>query len=435
VLKFSPFMTAVSFQVLSLSLAVIAALALFDCAIQLGASRLTATVIGVVILSSSDVILYSNWASYDWFCAVDIVVCAAGLVRWLRYRQLWRGYAVFAGAASALVLTRTLYHPIWLVVVLPLALVGSRQLPHWRGAVAVAIVALGLVGLLVMKNIVLFGVPGLSSWAGLDAADVTVKQLPATELARLTADGTLSSLWDLSPGTPAPAQSAFAPWSKYRRYFPHCRPTYRGVPILDEEKTQSGLPNFNYQCYLEVASAFMHDDLAALGSDPLSYISGQFDSWQRSMAPASIYPFLHETGNGSDVAAYDTWYRRIVLLEMPFPRLVHSPSGDLGAQYYDHMGSFPQIDFTIIIAGLVIVVRGIGSLRRRSSRGPVAIFDVFAAFTVAWTFVVGNALDFGENNRFRFAVEPLMLLLLGLAIERVVRRLARQYRERSSEMS
>jgi len=86
VLKFSPFTTAVSFQILSLLLAVLAALALFDCAIQLGANRAVAVAIGVVVMSSSDVILYSHWSSYDWFCAVDLVICAAALVRWLRYR-------------------------------------------------------------------------------------------------------------------------------------------------------------------------------------------------------------------------------------------------------------------------------------------------------------------------------------------------------------
>ncbi len=428
VLKFSPFTTAVSFQILSLLLAALAALALFDCAVQLGANRAVAIAIGVVVMSSSDVLLYSNWSSYDWFCAVDLVICAAGLVRWLRYRQLWLGYAVFAGAATALVLTRTLYPPIWLVVVLALSLVGGRRLPHFRGALVLGGVALGLVGLLVVKNIVLFGVPGLSSWTWFDASDATVKQLPAKELSRLTASGDLNRLWDLIPGTPASAQTAFVPWSEYEQHFPHCRPTYRGVPILDEQQTSSGAPNFNYQCYLEASTGFMHDDLAALRADPLKYLSGQFDGSERSLAPASIYPFLNETGNASHIAPYDRWYRRIVLLEIPFPRLVHSPSGDLGPPFYDHMGSFPQIQLTILLAGAVIVVQGVRQLRRRRLRDPTAVFDVFAAFTVAWTFVVGNALDFGENNRFHLDAELLMLLLLGLAIERAWRRVAQRQR-------
>ena len=384
--------------------------------------------IGVVVMSSSDVILYSHWSSYDWFCAVDLVICAAALVRWLRYRQLWLGYAVFAGAATALVLTRTLYHPIWLVVVLVLGLMGGRRLPHWRGALVLSVVALGLVGLVVVKNIVLFGVPGLSSWTWFDANDVTVKQLPAKELSRLTASGDLNLLWDLTPGTPASAQTAFVPWSKYEKYFPNCRPTHQGVPILDEQKTASGSPNFNYQCYLEVSTAFMHDDLAALRADPLSYLSGQFDSWERSLAPASIYPFLDETHNASAVARYDRWYRSIVLLEVPFPRIVHSPSGDLGPQFYDHMGSFPRIQLTLLLAGAVIVVQGVVTLLHRRFRSPTAVFDLFAAFTVAWTFVVGNSLDFGENNRFHFDAELLMLLLLGLAIERAWRRVVQHLR-------
>jgi hypothetical protein len=424
-LKFSPFTMSVTFQLLSLLLGVVAALAMYDCALQLGASRITGVITGVVILGSSDVILYSNWSSYEWFCAVDVMVCAAGLLRWLRYRQLWCGYAVFAGAACALVLTRTLYEPIWLVVVLPLGLVGGRRLPHFRSAVIIGALMLGLVGLLVVKNVALFGVPGLSSWTGMDLDDATVKQLPAAELARLTANGTINSLWDLTPGVPAPVQSAFVPWTTYEKYYPHCHPTITGVPILDEQTTASGSPNFNYQCYLTVASAFLHDDIEAIRHDPGSYLGGQFDGWERSLESASIYPFLNETGNAKHLSTYDSWYRHIALLEIPFPRIVHSPSGDLPLPYYDHLGSFPRLDFTLILAGLAIVGRALRRLRR-VRREPEALFYAFAAFTVLWTFVVGNAIDFGENNRFHFDVEILMLLLFGVAIERLVRRLRRQ---------
>jgi hypothetical protein len=428
-LKFSPFTPAVSFQLLSLLLTLLAVFALYDGAIQLGGSPVAATVIGAIVLCSPDVILYSNWDFYEWFCAVDILICAAALVRWLRYRQFWRGYALFAGAATALVLTRTLYQPVWLLVVLVLALAGGRRLPHRRAALTMGGAALMLVGLLIVKNIVLFGVPELSSWTWMDLDDATVRQLPAPEAAQLTASGTLTKVWDIFPALPAAAQRDFVPWVRYQPFFPNCRPTYRGVPILDEQTTANGAPNFNYQCYLLVSTAFMHNDLAAIRADPLSYISGQFDGWERSLAPESMYPFLNEIGNEKDIATYNNWYERLVLLEVPLPRIVHSPSGDLGPKYYDHMGPFPPVDLTIVLAGSVILVRAVRSIRRRHLRGSTVWFDVFAAFTVGWTFVVGNALDFGENNRFRFEVEPLMLMLLGLAVERLVRRHAPARRE------
>ena len=37
---------------------------------------------------------------------------------------------------------------------------------------------------------------------------------------------------------------------------------------------------------------------------------------------------------------------------------------------------------------------------------------LFALFNIAWVIVVGNFLDFGENNRFRMLVEPLIWVVL-----------------------
>ena len=37
-------------------------------------------------------------------------------------------------------------------------------------------------------------------------------------------------------------------------------------------------------------------------------------------------------------------------------------------------------------------------------------------------FVVGNGLEIRENNRFRWVVEPVMLVVLGIAIQQLVDR-------------
>jgi hypothetical protein len=37
-------------------------------------------------------------------------------------------------------------------------------------------------------------------------------------------------------------------------------------------------------------------------------------------------------------------------------------------------------------------------------------------FNMLWVVVVGNALELGENNRFRFVVDPLCVALLGRLI-------------------
>lgn len=41
----------------------------------------------------------------------------------------------------------------------------------------------------------------------------------------------------------------------------------------------------------------------------------------------------------------------------------------------------------------------------------------FLVLNVIWIVVVGNAVELGENNRFRFVADPLCLALLGLFIQ------------------
>jgi hypothetical protein len=47
------------------------------------------------------------------------------------------------------------------------------------------------------------------------------------------------------------------------------------------------------------------------------------------------------------------------------------------------------------------------------------------ALTVVWVAAVGNAVELGENNRFRFMTEPYLWVLLGLGAEFGRRRMGR----------
>jgi hypothetical protein len=40
----------------------------------------------------------------------------------------------------------------------------------------------------------------------------------------------------------------------------------------------------------------------------------------------------------------------------------------------------------------------------------------FVVVTVGWVFVVSNVGDFGENNRYRFPIDPTMYAWLGIVL-------------------
>jgi hypothetical protein len=60
---------------------------------------------------------------------------------------------------------------------------------------------------------------------------------------------------------------------------------------------------------------------------------------------------------------------------------------------------------------------GLGAGGRALDR-PQRVVLGFLCFNIAYVALVGNLLELGENNRFRFETDPLSLCLLGLLLER-----------------
>jgi len=57
------------------------------------------------------------------------------------------------------------------------------------------------------------------------------------------------------------------------------------------------------------------------------------------------------------------------------------------------------------------------AFRRRPISFPYALTLLFIWLNLLYVTIVGNAFELGENNRFRFIVDPFFLILLGLAMK------------------
>ena len=47
----------------------------------------------------------------------------------------------------------------------------------------------------------------------------------------------------------------------------------------------------------------------------------------------------------------------------------------------------------------------------------------FMLFTIAWVLLLGNAMEIGENMRFRFLIDPFTWILVVVVVHRLVRKL------------
>jgi hypothetical protein len=407
VLKFSPLSPERTFHLLWLALGVVLVAITYRLLIELRVPRLLALVATLVITCSPTVILYENWLSYEYPLTVAISALVLTSLRWVRCGEL-RWLAASALLAAGCVLTRALLNPLWFVAVVAVLLIARRPVGRWRPAlIAVGIPALVITALMV-KNQVLFGSPSYSSWLGWNLQRVTIDELPVETRQRLVDDGVL---------TPLATYPVFLPTETYADVVPPCVREHPDVPALAEPRKETGRENFNDECYLPIYRESLDNAIAAARAEPgatARAVLGSLQIWSES---SSQYAFVYD--NRLKIDGADTVYRQIVLLDVPYDPPVKTnagwwiPIGTPGGRW--------RFSPTVIVATAIAAIAGARSLLRvlrRRATGTDAALAVIGLTVVSVT-VVGNLFEIGENNRFRFMVEPITFVALTWFVARV----------------
>jgi len=311
------------------------------------------------------------------------------------------------------VLIRSMFHPIWYAAAALVPLLAVRAPMSRR--MTLGIVGLPLVLMLAwsLRAAVLFDSPTMSSWSGMNMSRATTQQLPAPERRELVADGTLSDFALLLP---------FLRYEDYAAVAEPCTPDHPDVPVLSEPLKSTGFPNFNYECYLPIYDAYQSDVGPAVRADPGAVMRGEITALQLHLQPNSIYNLVQD--NREQIDGFDEVFRRIALLEVTVPA-VAPPEGVEAMAALSGTKVEYRMSITVVlgyIATFLLAAQAAWAWRR-GERSATNATLVFIGGTVLWVLVVGNLFEFQENHRFRFMIDPFLFGLLGLAIDRVVRRL------------
>ncbi len=315
-------------------------------------------------------IVYEHWLFYT----LPVTAALTGLV-WSLYllaRDGRRRHAVAVGLLLVVVpLTRSLFHLAWLLGVAGLA---CWQLPDRRRRLVPAVaVAVLVVGGWYAKNLVWFGTFGASSWAPFSLAKLTTTQLEPAVRAAAQQTGELSPLAEVPPLAPPtwyPAELRATPLT--------------GWPELDQVSKSTGDFNLNHAVYLRLAPVYARDARWVLRHRPAGYLRAVGHAWLSFFATGAGYPLTR--GNLQRLGPLGETVR-LVPLVAPLVYLVLLPA----------------------------LVR---AAWRRPADTPAARAERLLLLTVTlnvvWVAVVGNALELGENFRFRFNCDPGALLAVGI---------------------
>ncbi len=399
--RWSPFPDGLSLQMLMVCIGVgiavlVARLALL-CGLSDRASFCVGLGVGLLPSTFHDVFALR----YELPCAL-LLLAAINVVLGRDGRLDRTGLLRASAIVTMLVLTRSLYHPIWLVgVLLGFAWMARRRVPY-RTIGAIVGVPMLIVVVLVAKNMALVDSPSLASWEGMNLLRSVQLAVPQDDLDRLAANGEISDVATVPP---------FSAYRYYRASMPPCDAS--GRSLLDAEYaaetmvspfdgSEISVPNYNYRCFVDVFDQ--------AGRDARSLIMARPGIWLHARV-ASLRAWFTEYPSTSSPA--DRWMAVGASASLP---ILHVDTSGWNSRFYASLVNRP-LSIAPIVAFAALVVWLVGSLgrwRRRRTIDRVDLLGLLVGFVYLFTCAVSVLFELGEQARFRIGVDPIIYAALAI---------------------
>ena len=171
--------------------------------------------------------------------------------------------------------------------------------------------------------------------------------------------------------------------------------------------------NLNNRAEIAVSNQFLSDDLAFIRADPASYLHSIGTAVRLWFVPTDQYYWLDL--NRTAIAPWASFVDQVI---------------DIEPQQATTALSLAQLSYSTVLIYL-IAIGGAPILAYRRRRDWAFAGTLLVIWlTVIYTFVVTSLVEFGENNRFRFELGALPLILASVTIIEAGRLYAERRRTR-----
>lgn len=343
--------------------------------------------IALVFSLTPPVLFLENVFLYDYPTAALLCFAALLFVRATEDSTRLRWFT-FGAAITALGFLRSAFHPAWLFVLLGLSvLLGSTQRTQRLFALVPATL---LVGWLI-KNAVLFGVFGMTSWAPANLVAVTTRQMNVDERDAWILDGRLSRFAGISvfDGPAAYGDGFTIPDSLPSQVTSLTRPSF-------------GSGNYNHWLFLEVNAARGIDSTTFIKERPLDYLA----TVTTKSVPQYFGAITHwHPRDGKTGAPHEKHRALLGAWERAWEFVVHpfSPFG------------------LYLLVPIIIVLAARKTWRAyRGGDQSLAALGVFALLHIVVLSAAGCLFTWGECARYRLMIEPLSWVVTAWAFSKRV---------------
>ena len=351
--------------------------------------------VALLFLGNPTSVLYENLLYYTHVEAMLLLAALVCVARWLQCDRARWLYG-FWGVLLVLALVRALFHPLFFVL---LAVVGAWGVWRcWPGSgrarrfVLAAVPALLVLSLLCCKNQVVYGFWGTSSWQGMSLW-LKVNGCDPEQLEAWHAAGVISA---------AALRAEYDPFEPIT--------WYAGIPAVDAAACHhpadclplrsSGRPNFNHAGYVPLSQQLSRDARVLIRRDPGQFVFYTLGAYSLTLWYASDAVHGMFDPNLEHLERREQFYRALFL------RFLGGHN-----KYSDPLlwvrTSLITLAF-VLVYGTVIV-----ACWRRA--GPWALVGLVCLVLHGWVLGVSAMVEFGENNRFRYPVDAVFLVMAACA--------------------
>ena len=415
----SPFGDAITLQSVMFGFGVLAVASSAILARNLGLSRRTSVIVALVATVHPEVLKGAFEPTYELPVAallvtVLAVVSALGGSEIRAHRRM----ILLAVLVTIVSMTRSLYHPIWALIIVGCALWFVRSRITRRTVVVAVTIPVLVMGGWMVKNHVLFDQVNLSSWFGMNLQRAVIPVLDLEDLEAMRERGEVSDIAMIGP---------FGKYELYEGVVEPCEPSRSHRALREPMRTtDQWSPNFNFECYLPIFEQAGRDAWAVIREHPGVWLEGRLWSL-RSTASVAITPAESSSFVMRGLDQIYSWARVDY-------RGVLSTRG-WGTPIYGQLTA--PVDFGLMLVPLygLVVFAGLWSMSRAIRRHPSsssAQAYVIGAWTVVFTVFVGAIAELGEQARFRTMTDPLAVVIAAGVIGAVIRRRRDSSVERSS---
>ncbi|HKS57716.1 MAG TPA: glycosyltransferase family 39 protein [Steroidobacteraceae bacterium] len=399
---------AVSFHALGVAMA----LAVYALTLRLTSARVAAAIATGLLVFSPSFVLYENWLMYSFPAAALLTIAALLLHQYVTTKRT-RTALVFFAVLATLLLTRSIFHLAWMVLVVALLAVAMRG--YWRQILLAAALPVFVVVFWYGKNYHYFGSFSASTAMGLGLSNITTLLLPREQLAPLVEQGRLSK---------------YALVSRYDQtelLFRMEPPRHTGIPVLDEVTKTGGAYNFNNVQLVEVNKRFTADAIEVARTFPASYVLGLVVSNRLFFSPSNMNLYFDDQ-NRRAVRPMEKLFNPLLYGVGAQPRYMAQPHfGFVKNNEIEVNTSVPLIVAWCLLLGYGYVRARRGILAPDDHRGADAIAVGFIILSAAYLYVVATAVELGENYRYRFLIEPLFMVLAVAALTDLFRKVRSRF--------